>query len=232
MQGNINLVAAEWKKNKIHLPDGSVFISDGEPGLADAFAKYASEQQRCHWHIDRDLYHAFWQDGVGNKVSKPVRKALRGVLAIELPEEDFQEVKETEKDEIEERMETAEKAIDRLILFLDKKGYGAASTYLYNAKKGMFGYFRRWLKWGVICPRASSMIERVMRELGRRLKNIAYGWSDKGAEKMAKIILKKFANQREWEKYWKEKLKLDGKVILRLGTFKATSSHLRAVSHA
>ena len=37
------------------------------------------------------------------------------------------------------------------------------------------------------------MIERVMRELGRRIKNIAYGWSDRGVTKIARIILKRFA---------------------------------------
>jgi hypothetical protein len=221
-------ISAEWKKNEMKLPDGSVLVSDGEPGLADAFAEYASEQQRCHWHIDRDLYHAFWQDGAGNKVSKPIRKALRGVLAIELPEEDFQQVGESEKDEIEERMENAESAVDKLISFLERKGYQAASNYLYNAKRGMFGYVRRWLKWGIICPRASSMIERVMRELGRRLKNIAYGWSDKGAQKMARIILKKFADAEEWQKYWKDKLKLGGNVVLSFGKFITHSPNLAA----
>lgn len=61
----------EWEKHQIKLPDGSIFISDGEPGLADALANYAEEQQRCHWHIDRDLYHAYRRDGALNAVSKP-----------------------------------------------------------------------------------------------------------------------------------------------------------------
>lgn len=225
-------ISAEWKKNKMKLPDGSIFISDGELGLADAFCEYASEQQRCHWHIDRDLYHALWQDGAGNKVSKPIRKDLRGVLAIELPEEDFQKVEESRKDEIEKRMKEAEEAVTKLIAFLDQKQYTTAATYLRNAKKGMFGYVRRWLKWGIACPRASSMIERVMRELGRRLKKIAYGWSDKGAQKVAKIILKKFANREEWEKYWRGKIGTGERVVLSFGKFKATSSNLPSMGEA
>ena len=82
-------------------PDGSILICDGEPGLSEAFAEYASEQQRCHWHIERDLYHAMYQDG-GRKVdSKPIQEALAGALAIELPQEDFKYVSEEEKDYIE-----------------------------------------------------------------------------------------------------------------------------------
>ena len=93
-------------------PDGSILICDGEPGLSEAFAEYASEQQRCHWHIERDLYHAMYQDG-GRKVdSKPIQEALAGALAIELPQEDFKYVSEEEKDYIEERMEKTEAVID------------------------------------------------------------------------------------------------------------------------
>ena len=54
-----------------------------------------------------------------------------------------------------------------------------------RAKNGMSGYVRRWLKRGLISPRASSVVERVMRELGGRIKKIAYGWSDRGATKVA-----------------------------------------------
>jgi len=169
-----------WKDHEVKLPEGSIVISDGEPGLAEAFAGYVEEQQRCHWHIERDLYHAMHQDGGTIKESKPLQNGLAGVLAIELPKEDFKKVSEAEKDEIEERMEKAEAVVDKLIAYLDGAGYEAAVTYLRRAKYGMFGYVRRWLKWGLISPRASSMVERVMRELARRIKRIAYGWSDKG----------------------------------------------------
>ena len=54
-------------------------------------------------------------------------------------------------------------------------------------KRQVFAYVRRWLKWGLISHKASTMVERVMRELARRLKNIAYGWSDKGAKKVAAV---------------------------------------------
>ena len=164
-----------------YFKDGSILICDGELGLAEAFADYATEQQRCHGHIKRDLYHMMYQDGGRYRDSKPIQDALAGVLAIELPQDDFQKVSEQEKSDIEDRMGKAELAIDKLIGYFDSCGYGTAATYIRRAKCGMFGYIRRWLKWGLISPRASSMVERVMRELGRRLKKTAYKWSDKGA---------------------------------------------------
>ena len=46
------------------------------------FADYATEQQRCHWHIKRDLYHMMYQEGGRYRDSKPIQDALAGVLAI------------------------------------------------------------------------------------------------------------------------------------------------------
>ena len=202
-------------------------ICDGELGLAEAFADYATEQQRCHWHIKRDLYHMMYQDGGRYKDSKPIQDALAGVLAIDLPQDDFQKVSEQKKSDIEERMEKAELAIDKLIGYFDGCGYSTAATYIRRAKLGMFGYIRRWLKWGLISPRASSMVERVMRELGRRLKKTAYGWSDKGATKIARIILKRFTNAKAWEGYWQEKMNCVGNVVVNIGNYKCFSQNLR-----
>ena len=219
-------MSKSWKENGVKLPDGSIVICDGEPGLAEAFAEYASEHQRCHWHITRDLYHAMHQDGGTSSDYRPIRDALAGALAIELPEEDFQVVSEQEKSDIEEHMEKTEAAIDKLIDYLDGRGYITAATYIRRAKFGMFGYVRRWLKWGLISPRASSMVERVMRELGRRIKKIAYGWSDRGATKVAKIILKRFANAGAWEDYWQKRMNVIGNVVIGIGNYKCFSQNL------
>lgn len=219
-------ITDEWDRNQIKFKDGSILVCDGELGLAEAFADYATEQQRCHWHINRDLYHMMYQNGGRKNDSKPIQDALAGVLAIELPQDDFQKVSEQEKSDIEERMEKAENAIDKLIAYFDGCGYTTAANYISRAKFGMFGYVRRWLKWGLISPRASSMIERVMRELGRRLKKTAYGWSDKGATKIARIILKRFTSTSEWEMYWQDKMNSLGNVIVAVRNYKGFSQNL------
>jgi hypothetical protein len=79
-------------------PDGSILICDGEPGLSEAFAEYASEQQRGTRFIEQDLYHVMYQDGGCKVNSKPVQEVSAGARAIELPQEDFKYVSEEEKD--------------------------------------------------------------------------------------------------------------------------------------
>lgn len=217
----------QWKEQEIKFPEGSILVADGEPGLADAFSEQVELEQRCHWHVVRDLYHCMHHDGAPLSKTKYLQKGLAGVLAIELPEGDFKKVEESEKDEIEKRMDEADAVLGRLIAYLENQGYSRAARYIAGARKSMFSYVRRWLKLGIICPRASSLIERVIRELGRRLKKIAYNWSDKGAAKISRIILKKFTNEKEWEAYWKKRLGIVGNVFLNVGNYKITAQNLR-----
>ena len=70
------------------------------------------------------------------------------------------------------------------------------------------------------------MVERVMRELGRRIKKIAYGLSDKGVTKVARIILKRFANTGGWEDYWLERMMIIGNVFIGVGSYRCVSQNL------
>ena len=123
-------------------------------------------------------------------------------------------------------MEKTEAVIDQLIGYFHRRGCDAAATCLRRAKIGMFGYIRRWLEWGLISPRASSMVEKVMRELGRRIKKIAHGWSDRGVTKVARIILKRFANATAWEEYWQKRMEIIGNVVIGVGNYKCVSQNL------
>lgn len=204
----INDNAVDWKK------EGKILVSDGERGLAGALASIAESAQRCHWHAPNDVNYAMWEDKAPLGERRAMQSRIAGLIGIELPESDFEKVKPEDKDTLVEKMETAEEKLDELVAELAGKGYHKAATYVRNAKKSLFSYVRFWLKYGLVCPRAASMIERMMREIGRRLKKIAFGWSEKGAAKMARIIIKRITSAGEWEKYWRDRLRLNGNVVL------------------
>lgn len=213
-------ISNDLEHRKIKFPEGTILLSDGERGLADSLTSHFSEQQRCHWHLVSDTYHAMWQDGGTCKEAKPVQDALKAVLAIELPGEDFQKVSESEKDHIEESMEVAEDQISRLISYLREKGYKAAANYIQRSTKYLFSYVRRWLKLGISCPRASSLIERTMREIARRVKNISYNWKNKGLGKIVKIVLKIFSQHEQWTEYWNKRMNVKQTVMLTFNIIK------------
>jgi len=161
-----------------------------------------------------------WQDNAGKTERRQTQKQLAAIIGIELPEEDFERVSDEDKKHLDQAVTEAESDVRKLIARLLDKGYQVAADYLIRASKNMFGYVRRWLETGIVTPRVSSMIERMMRELARRLKRMAFGWSEEGAAKMARIIIKRFTSAGQWDKYWREKLRINDNVILVLRSIK------------
>ena len=133
-------------------------------------------------------------------------------MGVELPREDFETVPESEKDGVEARMEKAEAQVAELVRHLAGRGFHKAAQYLDRSRRYMFSYVRRWLQFGIACPRASSLIERFFRELGRRIKKLGYNWKAAGVGKITRIILKKCTRPEDWKKYWDERMRLTGSV--------------------
>jgi hypothetical protein len=201
-------------------PVADMLISDGERGLAQGLAGLCSGHQRSHWHLIRDLNYTMWQDEAGKLEREQMQKKLTAIIGIELPKEDFEMVNDSDKTALNDAVSCAESEVRKLIGKLLDKGYEMAADYLIHASKNMFSYVRRWLETGIVTPRVSSMIERMMRELGRRLKRMAFGWSEEGAAKMARIIIKRFTSASQWEKYRRDRLRIQDNVMLVLKTIK------------
>jgi hypothetical protein len=193
-----------------------MFISDGERGLEHWLGELAGEQGRCHWHFSRDAGFALWQDGVSLEERKRITGRLGRLVAIEVPEESIEVVSEEQKEDIRHRMKSAEAELDRLERDFTTKGHQKAATYVANAKERLFGHLRLWLRTGIVCPRTTSIIENLIRELVRRLKKIGWNWSDAGAERMGRIVMIRRYDPEAWEDYWRERMKLQGRCQIEL----------------
>lgn len=194
---------------------GIPFIYDGEPGLDDFLADVA-ESQRCAWHGPRGLYHSMWEDGLKKKESQPHIDKLKHLIGIELPKGDYELLKDQDKQRIEEQYQSSKAEIKELIDVFKERGYHKGSTYLENLSGRIFTNIELWLKTGVIAPKTTSLLERIFREIGRRVKRIAWGWSDETVTKLSKMIILKKYSKEKWEKYWKQKLGIEGYFSIRI----------------
>lgn len=53
----------------------------------------------------------------------------------------------------------------------------------------------------------TSLVERIMREIKRGIKRIGFKWSEKGAEKMTRLILLQLGSTKYiWDNHWAEKM--------------------------
>jgi hypothetical protein len=194
---------------------GIPFIYDGEPGL-DNFLSEVAEPQRCTWHGPRGLYHSLWQDGLGKKDSQPHIDNLKHLIGIELPETDYEVLDENDKQQVEEKYQSSKAEIMALIATLRDKGYHHGVSYLENLSQRIFTNIELWLKTGVIAPKTTSLLERIFREIGRRIKRIAWGWSDETVSKLSKMIVLKKYSKEKWEQYWKQKLGIEGNFTIEI----------------
>jgi len=185
------------------------FVYDGEPGLDDFLADVA-ESQRCTWHGPRGLYHALWEDGLKKKDSQPTIDQIKHLIGIELPEGDFELLKEEDREPVKTQYDASKAQIQELIKTFREKGYTHGASYLESLSDRLFTHIEMWLKSGVIAPKTTSLLERVFREVGRRIKRIAWGWCDKAVTNLSKMILLKQYSRVKWQEYWKHKLGIEG----------------------
>ncbi|MBC8456820.1 MAG: hypothetical protein H8D67_02340, partial [Deltaproteobacteria bacterium] len=79
----------------------------------------------------------------------------------------------------------------------------------------LFANIEIWLETGVIAPKTTSLLERVFREI-RRLKRIAWGWSDTAVTNFSKMLMIRQYSRDKWEQYWKDKLGIKGYFNIRI----------------
>jgi hypothetical protein len=200
-----------------HAPDEKLAEQlgcDGEPGLADRLARLTNKVQRCHWHMVHDLDRMMWFDQAPLAERRRQQRKLSGIISIELPADDFEPVQQQDKEQIQERVQHAEAQLQKLAATLNQKGYPQAATYVAAARRRLFSYIEFWMETGVSALRTTSYLERLMRELGRRLKRMAFGWSESGAAKMARILIKRICDPEQWNTYWKNELRISGNVFI------------------
>jgi len=200
------IIKERLKKTKA---SGIPFIYDGEPGL-DNFLSEVTESQRCAWHGPRGLYHSLWEDGLKKKDSQPQIDNLKHLIGIELPQTDYELIKEQDRQAVEQKYQSSKTEITDLINVFKEKGYRHGAEYLENLSQRIFTNIEIWLKTGVIAPKTTSLLERIFREIGRRIKRIAWGWSDTTVSKLSQMIILKKYSKENWKQYWKQKLGING----------------------
>ncbi|MGQ9858450.1 MAG: ISH6 family transposase, partial [Thermodesulfobacteriota bacterium] len=154
--------------------------------------------------------------GLGKKESGPEMDKIKQLVGIALSEGDYEILKEQDKEAVRTKYESSKEEIKELVKAFFERGYMHGASYLEKLSDRLFTNIELWLKTGVIAPKTTSLLERVFREIGRRLKKIAWGWSDKAVTNISKMILIRQYSRKKWEEYWKEKLGIRGHLEIRI----------------
>lgn len=198
-------------------PIAKTLITDGEEEIIRHLKKLATSHQRCLFHMTHELTPLLrYQDLVGKDEAIKISDELHDLLYLDLPEADADPLKSLEdKLKIEVHLLKMKKSIDDFILELKMMGYKKAKTFVENAKSQLFTYVENWIKTGISNPKVTSLVERMMREIKRRIKRMGYKWSEQGAEKMTRLILLQLSSTKHfWETHWQEKMGTNANIKL------------------
>lgn len=201
-------ISAELKRRLPKKTRPALAVTDGEKGLDDHFASLAERAQRSRWHLLRDLRVLLWHDGLKKSQTDPFGKELAGIVAIEIPEEDWGSVPPLTREQLRQRVTEAEAKFQAMIDEFEEFGYRQGATYLARAKDRIFSRVNLWLETGIVAPSSTGVLEEIMRELGRRVKKLGWNWGDHGITQQASMILLRRYSQEQWEAYWQDRLGL------------------------
>lgn len=206
--GEVRRILRVGQEDEVQL---KLFAEDGERGLDKHLASLAQHTQRCVWHLPRDLGFAMWEDQAPLSERQQKSAELAGWVGIEIPAQDWEQIQPSDRAALKEKAARSEEEIQRMIEEFRTKGYTKAATYLENACGKIFAHLHLWLQTGIVAPRTTSILENIMRELGRRVKKLGWNWSDEGVERMAQMVMMRRYGREEWEAYWKKELGLRGR---------------------
>lgn len=198
-------------------PIAQTLITDGEEELLRALKKLANSHQRCLFHMTHELVPLLrYQDIVSKDEAIKLSEEFNELLYIDLPETDTEPLKSLEdRLEIEKKLIKMKRSIDEFIKELKLRGYRKAKTFVENSKNQLFTYIDNWIRTGISNPKVTSLVERTMREIKRRVKKIGFKWSERGAEKMTRLVLLQLSSTKQyWENYWTSRAGTDANIKL------------------
>lgn len=194
-----------------------VVAIDGEAGQ-EVLGNLAQDIQRCQWHVPHQLGFALWKDGLRKPARQPHIDELAGVIKIDLPEGDYKSVPREMREQIGGQLLESRESMSALVKSFQEKGYLSAANYLRNASEHTFTVVEKWLELGYMAPKAISLLERVMREMGRRIKKIGASWKDKGVLAVARVLMTRIYDPKRWKNYWAKLLDIKGRCTVKNAT--------------
>lgn len=195
-------------------PIADVLIADGEEALFRGLRKLAKKEQRCQWHFTHEFKGVFQYQDEGKKEDRKNYQSEIQTTMDQIHETvtatDTKDLTEQKKLELEAEIINAELTMEKLADKLKEQSHFKSEGYVRNATYKLFTYLRYYLKTGILGSKVTSQLERFMREVGRRIKKIAWNWSAKGVAALCYIILVRAMNRSLWGNYWKRILGVTG----------------------
>jgi len=197
-------VNESWKETAAQFKGrAKVAVSDNEVSLRRVLLEKAGDYQACVLHCIRDVKFYLWQAGLSKVERKEISGRVESVLwALRGSVE--RHVVDGDVKSLRWRVDWALLQLKRISSELLGAGLTIISRFICNAANHLVTFARLAMK-GVVVPFSNNLVERLMGEIGKRVKHRWMHWSERGLENLLNILLLRYCNKRVYgamkEKY-------------------------------
>lgn len=190
-----------------------VAVSDNEPSLRNGLLEKAANYQACVRHCVGDVRFYLWNAGLPKEKRREIAGKLVAVLEV-LHRSVNKHVADRNFERLKWRIEWTLLELEMLSkqLFLD--GLDVVARFIRNSANYMVT-FARLAMANVSVSWTNNLIERLMGEVAKRIKNKWMHWSTKGLENLLNILLARYCNKRFYGEM-KERYLSSNKAIVRI----------------
>jgi len=206
--GNKRLLSASvnrsWyciaKDVRKRISDNATLISDAEKEI-----RYALLQKDMHFQLDivhaaREVGYKLWQDQIPREERKVILTELQTLLYT-LKNSVEKHALDGDMERLKQRAETTLQGLKDLAKKVARLGCWRAAKFIRASANYMLTYALLLIK-GIDIPWNSNIIERLMGEIAKRVKNKWMHWSAPGLEAIINLILVRYTNEATYEKFY------------------------------
>ena len=206
-----------WEKiahtiyQRIDEKDVCVLISDGGPGIEEAFLKPHMKHQRCSVHAWRNLRVLLYQDGAKKDAQQSIYKIFQNTPVFYYSKKKTMESLKSEDSALVEReINASARHLLHLHDLLKEKGYQKTATYVANLSQPLLTFLREWLTTGEVHPSTSNIAESRFSLIKNRIARIGRRWSEPGLKRWLDLAIYKLFPGYNRNELWKTLLPLTG----------------------
>jgi transposase-like protein len=192
-------VNRSWEETAEQVKDkADVLIADADRPLRNALLDKALNIQLCVNHGVREVGYHLWKAGLPKQERKEIRTKLRAILNT-CRNSAVKHLKDEDMERLRWRINRTLADLRQLADELLEDGLTGAAKFLRNSANYMVTFARLAMKH-VRIPYTNNLMERLMGEIAKRVKNRWMHWSTTGLENLLNILLTRYCNRKLYDR--------------------------------
>jgi len=180
-----------------------VMVGDAEPDIRTSFQGCTAAYQLCLLHVARAVNFKLWRQKqeVPTRVRLSLVRDLAGIL-FSLVRSVKKHLLAPDPAMLRRRIRQTLKALDSYVARLKAEGCVSAAGFVSRSVQEMVVFARLALEH-VRIPYTVNLMERLMGEVAKRVKNRWAHWSEKGLNNLLTLLLVRYTNRNLYKSAWK-----------------------------